>query len=161
MKDATLCLLIDGNEIILGRKKRGFGVGKLNGYGGKLNGGETVEEAAVRELNEEAGVFVNESQLEKVGKIEFYFPPGEKADKYNQRVHIYIIRNWVGSPRESEEMTVEKFPLSGIPYDEMWETDRHWMPVVLSGKRIIGRIDFNDDCETTKKFDYREVEGFS
>ena len=43
-------------QLLLGRKKRGFGEGKWNGFGGKLEPGETVEEAAVRELQEESGV---------------------------------------------------------------------------------------------------------
>eukprot|EP00056_Hartaetosiga_gracilis_P017259 m.6783 g.6783 ORF g.6783 m.6783 type:complete len:151 (-) comp5533_c0_seq1:454-906(-) len=42
----------DRKRILLGMKKRGFGKGKFNGFGGKLEKGETVEEAAVRELQE-------------------------------------------------------------------------------------------------------------
>ena len=36
-------------------KKRGFGVGKWNGFGGKLHANETMVECAARELHEESG----------------------------------------------------------------------------------------------------------
>lgn len=35
-------------EILLGMKKRGFGMGKWNGFGGKIEGDETTEEGARR-----------------------------------------------------------------------------------------------------------------
>jgi len=49
MKQTTLCYLIKEKpqiQILLGMKKRGFGEGKLNGFGGKVKESETVEEAA-------------------------------------------------------------------------------------------------------------------
>ena len=39
--------------MLLGMKKRGFGTGKWNGFGGKVEVGETVADAAQRELEEE------------------------------------------------------------------------------------------------------------
>jgi len=37
-------------------KKRGFGVGKWNGFGGKVENGETVFDGAMRELQEECSI---------------------------------------------------------------------------------------------------------
>ena len=54
----TLCLLIKDNKILLPIKKRGFGKGKNNGVGGKLEDGETELEAMIRETKEEIGVDV-------------------------------------------------------------------------------------------------------
>ena len=47
-------------------KKRGFGVGKINGVGGKVGKGETIETAAVREAHEEVGVIVEEKLNSKL-----------------------------------------------------------------------------------------------
>ncbi len=44
----TLVSVIKDDKILLGLKKRGFGVGWWNGFGGKINNGETIEEAAKR-----------------------------------------------------------------------------------------------------------------
>ena len=62
-KVLTLVLLREENRVLLGMKKRGFGVGKWNGFGGKLEPGETVVEAAARELEEESGLVVNTTDL--------------------------------------------------------------------------------------------------
>lgn len=46
----TLVLITDRvkNQILLGMKKRGLGSGKWNGFGGKVEPNETIEEAAKR-----------------------------------------------------------------------------------------------------------------
>jgi 8-oxo-dGTP diphosphatase len=52
----TLCLLVRGEparEVLLGLKKRGFGAGKYAGFGGSVEAGETVIQAAIRELQTE------------------------------------------------------------------------------------------------------------
>ena len=56
-KPLTNCFLLRKTagqvaEVVLGQKKRGWMVGIWNGYGGKLEPGETVEQAAARELQE-------------------------------------------------------------------------------------------------------------
>lgn len=38
----------DVGDILLGLKKRGFGEGKWNGFGGKVEPGETIHQAAAR-----------------------------------------------------------------------------------------------------------------
>ena len=55
-KVLTLLMVVRDGSVLLGEKKRGFGEGFYNGFGGKVEGGETVEEAALRELEEEAGI---------------------------------------------------------------------------------------------------------
>ena len=47
MRNATLMLIVDENKILLGMKKRGFGEGKWNGFGGKVNEGETIEDVSL------------------------------------------------------------------------------------------------------------------
>ena len=52
----TLLLILNDNQILLAEKKRGFGIGKFNGIGGKVEKDETIEEAMIRETQEEIGV---------------------------------------------------------------------------------------------------------
>nr|CAD7569503.1 unnamed protein product [Timema californicum] len=47
-KVLTLAIIRDGGNVLLGMKKRGFGKGKWNGFGGKVELGETIHQAAVR-----------------------------------------------------------------------------------------------------------------
>jgi 8-oxo-dGTP diphosphatase len=121
-------------------RKRGFGVNKWNGFGGKVVDGEKIEEAAVREVFEEINVKVKD--LEKVGEIEFYFP---HKQEWNQTVHVFIAKNWEGKIKETEEMKPKWFSINSIPYDEMWVDDRYWLPQVLEGKRVKARFVFGED----------------
>ena len=146
MKQATLCLLVKGNqnkkELLLAMKKRGFGVGKWNGIGGKLDlekGDENVIEAAIRETEEEIGVRVKD--LEKVAVLSFYFPYNQKWD---QDVHVFLAKNWEGEPIESEEMLPKWFKIEEIPFEEMWDDDRFWLPQVLEGKKLKAKFVFKE-----------------
>jgi 8-oxo-dGTP diphosphatase len=53
---AVLCFVRRDGELLLIRKKRGLGAGKVNGPGGRIEDGESAEQAAVRETFEEVGV---------------------------------------------------------------------------------------------------------
>lgn len=133
---ATLALLVRDHSIILGIKKQKLGKGKYNGFGGKLEQGETAEEAFLRELREETNGVVA-TRYEKVAEMTYTFTT---TPEWNQTVHVYLVKEWQGEPRETEEMGVETFPLDNIPYERMWDNDRHWLPLVLEGKKIRGEV---------------------
>jgi 8-oxo-dGTP pyrophosphatase MutT (NUDIX family) len=154
MKAVTLCLLVKDDKILLAMKKRGFGVGKWNGIGGKVQEGETVEIAAVRETEEEVGVIVDPAKIEKVGNIEFYF---KDKSEWNQHMHIFLVRDWKGEPKESEEMMPKWHSQKDIPFNTMWLDDKHWLPTVLAGKKVEGKFYFANDGANIDEFDIREV----
>jgi mutator protein MutT len=143
MRDATLCIIINENKILLGMKKRGFGSGKWNGFGGKVNENETIEDAAKRELYEETEIIAK--NIVKVGEIKFIFPYQEE---WNQLVHIFLVKEWEGTPKETEEMKPRWFDISEIPFDTMWQDDKFWLLKVLDGKRISAEFTFGEDNET-------------
>ncbi len=124
-------------------KKRGFGVGKWNGPGGKPDLGETLEEAAIRELKEEVGIKAKKDKLLKVALLHFYFPRDKVG--WDQDVHVYLLKNWEGEAEESEEMKPEWFKEDNLPFDQMWRDDRYWMPEVFSGRKIEGYFIFGKE----------------
>lgn len=132
----TLTIIHQHPKVLLGMKKRGFGVGRWNGFGGKVGSTETIENAAKRELHEEAGIEVG--YLKKVGIIDFEF----KGSPGILQVHIFKSDNFSGEPRESEEMKPQWFHTDEIPFKEMWPDDIHWMPLFLSGKKFKGKFLF-------------------
>jgi 8-oxo-dGTP pyrophosphatase MutT (NUDIX family) len=72
MIETTLIFLFDSKDnILLSMKKRGFWVGKRNGAGGKLHPGETILQAALRELEEEVGVQLSPKELKYKGRLHF------------------------------------------------------------------------------------------
>lgn len=131
-KQLTLVFLRRNDEVLLAMKKRGFGVGKWNGVGGKLELGETVEQALVREAEEEIGVTL--TRYEKVAKI--IFDEHVNGEPTFMHVHVYLAGEWQGEPSESEEMYPQWFKQGDIPYDVMWSDDEYWLPVVLDGKKL-------------------------
>lgn len=142
MKNLTLSLLFKDNQILLAMKKRGFGEGKWNGYGGKVEEGETTEEAAIREIKEEGNVTVEKEDLESFGVIDFYF---SDKPEYNQKVHIFKVTKWVGEPEETEEMKPEWFSFDNIPYEKMWKGDDQWISKVINGEKVFGEIHFDEE----------------
>jgi len=147
MQDATLCFLIKRNpaQVLLGFKKAGFGAGKYNGIGGKVQAGESIEAAAIRELAEEAGVQVMEQDLRRVGHLTFRFP--FKPD-WDQVVHVFLVHEWKGEPAESAEIRPAWYRFDEIPFESMWQDDAHWLPLVLAGQTVKARFTFKDDNET-------------
>jgi len=139
---ATLCIPLNGTQILLGMKKRGFGVGKYNSFGGKVKLGETIEEATLREFQEESGLYSKLEHLNKVAEIDFYFP---YKPEWNQTVHVYTISTFSGEPQETEEMTFQWFNKNEIPYAQMWDDDKYWLPLVLEGKCLRATIIFKEE----------------
>lgn len=70
----TLVMVLDrpARRVLLGMKKRGFGEGKWNGFGGKREGEETMVECAQRELQEESGLQVALADLVLQGRLRFH-----------------------------------------------------------------------------------------
>ncbi len=144
MKNVTLLFLIKPNtrEICLAMKKRGFGEGKFNGAGGKIEPGETVTAATVREAHEEIGVVVQEKDLQEAAEINFSFEHKPDWDIY---CNAYTTHIWEGEPTESDEMAPQWFSFDAIPYAQMWIDDEYWLPLVLSGKVLTASFHFNED----------------
>ncbi|GFR16470.1 7,8-dihydro-8-oxoguanine triphosphatase [Trichonephila clavata] len=149
-KVSSLVLLRQNGKILLGLKKRGFGIGKWNGFGGKIEKGETILECAKRELLEEAGMVAE--CLEEVGYLEFEFV----EDPLIMKVHVFTSSQFHGDPHESEEMCPQWFPESQIPLDQMWADDRLWFPLLLRGAKFKGSFKFMN-LETISWYSLEEV----
>ena len=125
-------------RVLLGMKKRGFGAGRWNGFGGKVLPGETIEESLKRETLEEAGIKLD--KIQKMGFLEFEFKESSEIIE----VHVYKAENFKGEPIESEEMKPQWFYIDEIPFDKMWPDDVFWMPLFLKNKKFKGRFLFGE-----------------
>lgn len=137
----TLLFLLKDNQILLAMKKRGFGAGKWNGVGGKIEADETIEQALIRECQEEIGV--TPTEWKQVAELDFV--QDVKSDPWHMYVHAYISESWEGEPAESEEMRPEWFAIDAIPYEKMWDDDIYWLPKVLDGQLIYGEFTFDEN----------------
>jgi 8-oxo-dGTP diphosphatase/2-hydroxy-dATP diphosphatase len=141
----TLCIIHKDSKILLGMKKRGFGAGFWNGFGGKVKEGESIEEAAKRETKEEIGVVPLD--LKKMGILRFQF----KGEAEILEVHVFRCSDFEGEIKETEEMKPRWFKIEEIPFDQMWPDDKYWLPLLLEGKNFRGKFYF----ESRKLVDYQ------
>lgn len=132
--------------MLLIRKKRGLGAGKINGPGGKLEPGETALQSAIREVQEEIGV--TPLQLEERGELHFHF-----MDGYRLHCVVFVARDFTGELIETDEALPMWFENGAIPFEEMWADDQHWLPGILAGRRF--RAWFVFDGETMLSKDVR------
>lgn len=119
-------------------------MGKWNGFGGKVEAGETIPAAAMvpafrslprmrlethpivvthtqqRELQEEAGITALD--LVKRGCVAFTF----EDSPVPMEVHVFKATKYSGVITESEEMRPQWFPVTEVPFASMWKDDEIW-----------------------------------
>lgn len=103
--------------LLLRRYNTGYEDGNYSVVAGHLDGGETVKQAAVREAKEEAGVSLQEDDVEIVGVMH------RKAG--DERIDFFaLIKNWKGEiqnlePHKCDDLrffSLNELPTNIIPY---------------------------------------------
>lgn len=147
---ATLCFVVTNGDILLIEKKRGLGAGKINGPGGRIEPGETPLEAAVRETREE--LLITPENPSQRGELSFQF-----RDGYSLHCAVFLSDGFTGTPTETDEAVPLWTPLDSIPFDRMWEDDRHWLPGMLEGKHFRARFLFDHEQMVAKEIIWGET----
>ena len=143
MRQSTLVFVFNPeNQILLAMKKRGFGEGKWNGAGGKVEEGETIVQAASRELREETGIEIVPEKMESKWVLHFHF---SGKPEWDQDVNLFVSHGYTGWFEETEEMKPEWFDADKIPFDAMWEDDPYWLPRVIDGENVEFEFYFGED----------------
>jgi 8-oxo-dGTP diphosphatase len=169
--ETTLCHLVVDGELLLVRKQRGLGAGKRVGPGGKVEAGETVREAARREVREE--LRIDPVGVEKRGEFDFHFRDREAergeaserasgearpasdgtVDDDSMHVHVFAAEGIEGEPEVTEEAVPEWYPTDAVPYDEIWIDDRVWLPHLVAGETVRGTFVLSDDGDSLVRYE--------
>ena len=147
---ATLLFIVREEKILLIHKKRGFGAGKINGPGGKVDPGETPLESALRETFEELGIKPMGTQAS--GELHFQF-----RDGFSLHCTVFLAHAFEGEPQETDEALPFWISLDAIPYDKMWADDRHWLPLLIRGVHFTGYFEFDGEELLSREIIVREV----
>ena len=145
---ATLMFVVRDFDVLLIRKLRGIGMGKINGPGGKIDPGETPLQSAVRETQEE--LHVTPLQPRKMGELSFAM-----SDLPDIHCHVYMAREFEGTPTQTPEAIPRWTRIDQIPYDQMWADDKYWLPQMLEADRtFIGRFWFESEVIRWKNVEF-------
>ncbi|MGB5849540.1 MAG: 8-oxo-dGTP diphosphatase [Ignavibacteriaceae bacterium] len=133
MKLATLCYVIDKNRnstLMIHRikKENDYHRGKWNGLGGKFEQGESPEECAVREIEEESGLKVKRIKMK--GFITFPMFDG-KEDWY---VFLFTAEEFEGEVIDSNEGKLDWIPNNKLTEINLWEGDKYFIPWLFKEK---------------------------
>ena len=137
-KYASLSIVEDqeNNKFLMIRHQRGINSGCINFPGGKKEPDETIKECVIRETFEETGITI-ENPIE-VGYIEF-----PTKDFY---VHVFKSTKYSGQIRENKgEVCAFWQDKDLIPYEDMREADRDFLPEILSGKYVKRRYIYDEN----------------
>jgi len=137
-EQAVLVFLRDGDQLLLIHKKRGLGQGKINAPGGRVEPGETWEEAAIRETREETGL--TPQALDSRADLQFQF-----TDGYALAARVFLARGWSGVLTPCEEADPFWHPAHSLPWGRMWADDALWLPLVLRNLQVDARFVFEGD----------------
>jgi len=141
--EATLCHIIGQGGLLLKKASRGFSKGKWNAPGGKLENSESPWRNAKREVLEETNLKVR--KLDSHGTI-LYFMNGTRV--LHTKAHLFSTRVFTGTPRSTAEGRVKWFSLAQLPFNEMWDDDKYWLGLMLSGSKFDARFYFDRDNAT-------------
>jgi len=135
---SVLCFIFREGELLLIRKKRGLGGGKINAPGGKIEPGESPLQAVIRETQEEVGLTPRAPQ--PLGELFFQF-----TDGYTLHCIAFRAEGCEGTAIETDEAVPIWTPLNAVPYEAMWADDMDWLPLLIEGRTFRGRFIFDND----------------
>jgi len=151
--NTVLCHIVKDGKLLLQKKSKGlFGEGRWNAVGGKIGIKEKPEEAALREVLEEAGIKV--LNLKEHGKLNFHF--GNKSE-LDIVTYVFSTNDFEGRTKFSREGILKWFNPEEIPYDKMWQDDEHWLPLLLKGKKFQGEFHFDEEGKRLLDFNLKEM----
>lgn len=157
IRKAVRCYLIKKDKILVTKYKKG---NKKEGYydipGGKIEAGETAEEAAIREMKEETGITIQNLTYKGLMTIEY---PDRKYI-----LDTFVADEYIGEPKEFEENTSE-----WIMINKLLEEEKILAGITILDKFFIKALTDNnsnftmhivvDEQENILKLEYEKRKG--
>lgn len=102
---SAAALTDETGRILLAQRPEGKSMAGLWEFpGGKVEPGESPEAALVRELNEELGLMVSQTELDPFNFVSFAYP------EFHLLMLLYRCKTWTGAPQSLEGQAFEWVP---------------------------------------------------
>jgi 8-oxo-dGTP pyrophosphatase MutT (NUDIX family) len=151
MRKEAVCFLLQGGRVLLSPKKLKF-KGIWNGYGGKVEPGESERECLARELWQEAGVMALKGDFSQRAYLHIH----RGSDEESVELAVFVLYQWQGIPGESEEHGKPCwFSSPELPFQDMFPGDSHWLSRVLAGGHFDAHLWFTPEG-SFEKIEFRE-----
>ena len=127
MTSSVVCYLKKNDCYLLlfrNKKKNDYNPDKWIGVGGHLEKGETIDQAAIREIKEETGLDVH--SLSCSGEVLFVY------DDYQEKMYVYEITDFSGELIECDEGDLKWIPIKDTYHYPMWEGDKAFLPLLIN-----------------------------
>lgn len=145
----VVCLLVKEGKLLLCEKMRKIGQGRLVPYGGNIEPGETEVDAVVREVAEESGGCLVDSQKMIKVSIGYFYTHKDNGELVLANVHTYLSDKWQGVPQDTEEMKNPTwYDIKNLPLDRQFPVDRYWLPQALLGQKTIVEAHYTPNQES-------------
>ena len=143
----------DGKVLMMERvkKKKDIHKNKWNGLGGKVELGESIVQCAVREVKEESALDVERMQYS--GHLTF---PEFDKEGNDWSVHVFRVEEFSGEVGECDEGNLEWIPEDELLDLNLWEGDRHFIPLMLSKRVFFGEVLYKDGGLASFKVDFAD-----
>ena len=127
-------------------RQRGLGCGLYGPYGGDLFPNENPLDGLIREIKVESGLTCTPEDVEPAGVMEVAYFSGEGKDQHLQsemQIHVYLVHDWMGTPRETPEMGRPTFfPLGKLPLQNTLEGNVRVLRRIVTGKTIYATMEY-------------------
>ena len=127
LPETVLCYLKRDEKYLLlfrNKKENDYNEGKWIGVGGRIEKGETKDEAAIRETKEETGLNIH--SLKCSGEVLFV------NDDYQEMMYVYEIEDFDGDEITCDEGDLKWIPIKEIYNYPMWEGDKVFLPLLIN-----------------------------
>lgn len=138
---ATLCYVKqNGRTLMVLRNKKANDIheGKWNGLGGKFEAGETPEMCIRREVEEEAGLVIQNPRLHGL----LMFPKFKGNDWY---VFVFTATEFSGELIESPEGRLAWIEDDKLTSLNLWASDHIFFPWLENGKFFSAKFEYDGD----------------
>lgn len=133
MRLSTLCYITCDDEYLMlyrNKKENDLNEGKWIGLGGKIEEGETPLQGVIREVSEEAGIELDESQITDLGLVHFRSDVWEDEEMYLFKACLDSKPDLVVCD-EGTLQWVKSDKVLGLP---TWEGDRVFLEAMFRGE---------------------------